>query len=75
MGDLRNDFFTLAGELEAKLKAVKLGILEKELIIKALDLGYSAAFCERTADMQESYYESEKYRQGYIKIKNLLEKN
>jgi len=72
MTDLRDSFYSLLSELEKKLNSVKLDAENKDLLIKALDLGYSAAFCERTSDIHGSYFESEDYRKGYEKIRSLI---
>jgi hypothetical protein len=73
MEDLRNTFSNLLMSLTDTLKNVELKNDEKQLIKNVLDFGYSAAFCERTSDMTQSYFNSTNYRNGYEKIRKMLE--
>jgi hypothetical protein len=70
--DQIENFHKTQSELEEMIKNKKLDEETKKLVETAIDFGYSAAFCERTSDMNGSFYGSTKYTEKYIEMKKLL---
>ena len=69
MGDDQRTVFNEKGEqLEKLLEEGELSDTEKQHIKLALEVGYAAAFCARTADMRESYFGAQQYQDRYQKI-------
>ena len=61
-------------ELEKAIPDIKkLSSQQKKLLKIVLKFGYASAFCERTADMSNSYMRAQRYRDEYEKIEKLLE--
>jgi hypothetical protein len=64
-GDLRTDLMQKKSELEAMLLNAQLTPEIKTMVKTAIEFGYAAAFCERTADINDSYFQSEQFRRQY----------
>ncbi len=69
---MNDEFDEKSRTLKDKLSKVKLTIEQEEIIRIAMEFGYAAAFCERTADMNQSYSASERFKREYISLKKLV---
>ena len=71
--DIRDTFEETRRALEDSLDGETLTSEQKKIISLALRFGYSAAFCSRTCDMNNSYNGAERYDKGYKKILESVE--
>jgi hypothetical protein len=72
--NMMNEYYKKQTELEKILKETTLTPEQKKIITTAVKFGYSAAFCQRTSDMNGSYFSADRYREGYENIVKMLEK-
>lgn len=71
--DIRDVYSRLESDLKKSIPKSKLSPKQKALLRKMLDFGYAAAFSERTCDMNESWFQSGRYLDGYKDMQKLLE--
>jgi hypothetical protein len=70
--DQIENFHKTQSELEKMIKNKRLDEETKKLIETALEFGYSTAFCERTSDMNCSFFGATRYKEKYEEMKKLL---
>jgi hypothetical protein len=73
MSDMREVYSEKQKYLENALGEVELTPEQKELIKNAMEFGYAAAYCARTNDMNGSFYQAERYEDGYNLMKKKIE--
>jgi hypothetical protein len=71
--DTRDVYSRLEADLKKSIPKSKLSPEQKALLRKMLDFGYAAAFSERTCDINQSWFQSNVYRDGYQNMQKLLE--
>jgi hypothetical protein len=71
--DTRDVYSRLEADLKKSIPNSKLSPEQKELLRKMLEFGYAAAFSERTCDMNQSWFQADRYRNGYKNMQKLLE--
>lgn len=71
MADQRAVYEAKLIELNSLMERCNLSDEQKSALRLGLELGYAAAFCERTCDMNGSYFVAQSYQNGY---KEVLEK-
>jgi hypothetical protein len=71
--DMRDVYSRLESDLKKSIPNSKLSPEQKELLRKMLEFGYAAAFSERTCDMNQSWFQSDRYQNGYKNMQKLLE--
>lgn len=63
--DMREIFEEKKKQLEGTVTETVLGEEQRELIMTAMEFGYSAAFCQRTCDMNGSFSQANRYSEIY----------
>lgn len=71
--DMDNVFSKKHAELENIIETTELTEKQKKIILTAVEFGYAAAFCERTADMNGSYNAAQRYERVYSDITDKLQ--
>lgn len=72
MENMIDEFSERKADIKKILETAKLTNNEKKTILTAIEFGYATAFCERTFDMNESYFQAQKYRNIYEQIREKL---
>jgi hypothetical protein len=70
MTDTRDVYESLLAELEKTVPG--LGKETKDIVAKAMEFGYNAAFSERTCVMNGMMYQSNRYSDGYKRMLEIL---
>lgn len=62
-----------AEELMRILDSGTLSEGHRAVVRMAMDFGYSAAYCSRTCDRAESYFQADQFDEGYEALKKAFE--
>lgn len=60
-------------ELEKSISGTAISLEQRTIILRALEFGYSAAFCQKTCEAEGLGSEARAFTTGYEKMKRLVQ--
>ena len=63
--DMREIFEEKKRKLEGTVTETVLSEEQRELLVIGIEFGYSAAYCQRTCDMQQAFSQANRYSEMY----------